>query len=299
MTLNIIAFSWDMAEPVKDFVLPQVWQMPGREEFWYLAALDENTELLGAAVVDPVKPEAELLSIAVSPACTRMGVATELLDSALELLAEAGIEGLRAVCIRPEKGWGAVSSLLEANGFVQDEPERYVYEASLDEVVTHPLLALKERSAAPVSVEELSPLEHRNLSAQLVEQGLSPSVLDECEPRWSYVYRSDGEVRAIFLLSPLEDGKLDVLWTWLSPKAAKSRALVELFALSFRKAAESCPKEAKVSFTCVSDASDKLFHHFFPGRRPVRTVRVYYSGTAELDEEELEWKIPPAEGEAE
>ena len=61
MTLNISAFSWDMAEYVKDFVLPQVWQMPGREEFWYLAALDEDGEPLGAAVVDPVKPEAELL----------------------------------------------------------------------------------------------------------------------------------------------------------------------------------------------------------------------------------------------
>ena len=295
MTVNLFSVPGSMAEPLQAFVLPQVWQLPDREQFWYIAAMDENGALMGAAVVDPVKPAAELLSIGVSPACTHMGVATELLGGALSLLDQVGIEGLRAVCVEPEESLGALSGLLEANGFRQDEGERYTYEAGLDEVVGHPLLAVKEQPAGPVCLEELTHLERRNLSAQLVGQGISPGVLDECEPRWSYVYRSEGEVRAVFLLSPLEEGKVDVLWTWLSPKAARSRALTELFALAFRKAAQSCPGDTRVSFTCVSEDSDKLFHHFFPGRRPVRTVRVYYSGTAELDEEDLEWKIPPAE----
>lgn len=295
MTVNLFSVPGSMAEPLETFVLPQVWQLPDREQFWYIAAADENGTLMGAAVVDPVKPEAELLSIGVSPACTHMGVATELLNGALSLLDQAGIEGLRAVCVQPGESYAALSGLLEANGFRPDGPDRHTYEASLDEVVTHPLLALEGRPEGPACLEELSPLERRNLSARLAGQGLSPSVLDECEPRWSYVYQREGEVRAIFLLSPLENGKLDVLWTWLSPKATKSRTLVDLFALAFRKAAESCPGDAKVIFTCVSDASDKLFRHFFPERPPVRSVSVYYSGTAELDEEELEWKIPPEE----
>ena len=292
MTLNLIAIPGDMAEPLEAFVLPQVWQLPDREQFWYIAARDENDALAGVAVIDPVKPTAELLSIAVSPACTRLGVATEMLACALDLLAQTGIEGLRAACSLPEGEESPLSGLLEANGFVRDEPDRYTYETSLEEAVKHPLLAMKEEPSAPVCLKDLSHLERRNLSAQLAGQGLGPEILEECDPQLSFVYRGEEEMQAIFLLSPLEESRLNILWTWLSPKSAKSRALVELFAAAFRKAAGQCPGDTKVAYTCTSDASDRLFRHFFPDRSPVETIRVYYSGTA--SQEELEWKEPEA-----
>lgn len=104
MTLNLIAIPGDMAEPLEAFVLPQVWQLPDREQFWYIAARDENNALAGVTVIDPVKPTAELLSIAVSPACARLGVATEMLACALDLLAQAGIEGLQTGLLPAGRG---------------------------------------------------------------------------------------------------------------------------------------------------------------------------------------------------
>ena len=58
MTVNLFSVPGSMAEPLQAFVLPQVWQLPDREQFWYIAAMDENGALMGAAVVDPVKPAA-------------------------------------------------------------------------------------------------------------------------------------------------------------------------------------------------------------------------------------------------
>ena len=80
MKLTIVPVQGEEAISLKEFIRPEVWEMPEWKSFWYLAAKNEHNEVVGAAAVDPVEPEARLLSIAVSPACTRMGVGTELPD---------------------------------------------------------------------------------------------------------------------------------------------------------------------------------------------------------------------------
>lgn len=37
-------------------------------------------------------------------------------------------------------------------------------------------------------------------------------------------------------------------------------------------------------FTCINEVSDHLPHHFLPDHKPAQCVRVYYSGTEQVDD---------------
>ena len=290
MKLTIVPVQGEEAITLKDFIRPEVWEMPECKSFWYLAAKNEQNDVVGAIAVDPVEPEARLLSIAVSPSCTRMGVATELLDRAIRLLDKAGIHWLGATHTLPPQGWGALGTLLERNGFVLDGGERYAYEITLGEITAHPLLELQQPPAGPACLADLSHLEYRSLVGLLSKNKIAPTVLQQCDPTCSFVYRRGQNMEAMFLLSTPGEGMIVNLWTWLSAASAHSRAPIELFFAAFQKAAQTCPPDTRVLFTCINEASDRLLHHFFPNIQPVQALRTYYTSTdgGDIPQEEEE-----------
>lgn len=277
MQLDIYAVPGSQADGLRPFIRPGVWELPDRGQFWYLAAVDRDRQVVGAAVIDPAMDEAALLSIGVSPSCLRRGVASELLGSAIGMLDKAKIPGLRVSCALPPADWQALGNLLELNGFSLQEMH-YAYTARLDELLAHPMLAQPAESPHFVSVAALSRMERGELAAYLGKMGVSPVVLQECAPAYSFVARGAQGFEAMFLLGQPGEGTMENLWTWLRT-AGSSRMLVGLLSLAFHKAAETCPPETNVLFTCVNEASDRLLHHFLPDRQPTQCVRVYYSGT--------------------
>lgn len=208
-----------------------------------------------------------------------MGVATELLDQIIRLLDKAGIQWLGTAYTLPPTGWGALGGLLERNGFVLEDSQRYAYEFPLSEVVAHPLLALKGPASGPVCLTDLSHLEYRNLVGLLCKNKASPTLLQECDPHCSFVYRKGQNIEGVFLLSAIQEGMVANLWTWLSPASAHSQAPIALFFAAFHRTAQSYPPDTKVLFTCVNDASDRLLRHFFPEAEPVQAIRTYYTST--------------------
>lgn len=284
MRLKIYAVPGGKVDGLQTLIRPGVWERPEREQFWYLVAIDEDRlgALVGAAVIDPTVEEAELLSIGVSPSCLHRGVASELLGHAIGLLAKAGIPGLRVACALPPAGWQALGNLLELNGFAKEE-EHYAYAVTLSELLAHPMLALQAENPHIVNIAAMSRMERGELAALLGKLGVSPVALQECAPTYSCIARGAHGVEAMFLLGQPDRGTMENLWTWLG-KAGSSRTLVNLFSWAFHKAAETCPPDTDVLFTCTNEASDRLLHHFLPDKEPAQCVRVYYSGTERADE---------------
>lgn len=289
-----VAVTGAHAQALAPFVMPQVWADPARDSFWFLAARQESGRIMGVVVVDPTAPQARLLSMGVAPAFTGMGVATDLLDYAITLLDQAGIPWLGLTYTLPPNQWPPLASLLEDAGFQLDGAEGYAYETTLDRVISHPLLAPRGQAPRLVKLGELSHLERGKLITLLTQNHTDPSILADCDPDTSFLYPTDQSFGGMVLLTPLRDGVLCNQWTWFSPEAARSRVPVQLFYAAFSQAAQTCPPDTRVVFTCVNQASDKLLHHFFPDLAPTRSVRSYITATqADLTEEEREEELPP------
>lgn len=288
MKLKIYALLGDKADGLQPFVRPEVWESPDRGQYWFLAATDEERPdgILGATVIDPVMPDATLLSIAVSPAHQHQGVATMMINRAIDLLAQAGVTGLRAICALSEQDWIPVRNLLTFNDFELEVESAATYAVPLGELLAHPMLAARPQNPQAVSLASLTAADRGSLAAILKKQQVSPAVIQECDPACSYVHRNGDTIDAMFLLGKLPNGSLNNLWTWLSTKSGSSRSLIDLFSYAFHQAAKSSPPETQVTFTCLNEASEKLLHHFLPDNTPASFACSYYTLTAYDDGEE-------------
>lgn len=289
MKLKIYALSGDKADGLQPFVRPEVWANPDREQYWFLAAIDEEQPdaILGAAVIDPAVPDASLLSIGVSPAHQHQGVATMMINRAIDLLAQAGVTGLRAICAFSGHDWAPLRRLLTFNDFELEVESAATYAVPLGELLAHPMLTARPQNPQAVSLASLTAADRGGLAAILKKQQVSPAVIQECDLACSYVHRNGSAIDAMFLLGKLPDGSLNNLWTWVSTQNGSSRSLIDLFSYAFHQAAKSSPPETQVIFACLNEASEKLLHHFLPDSKPVSFACSYYTLTAYDDGEEM------------
>ena len=280
MEFKIYALTAEQALELKGFMLPSIQHMPDKEKFWYFAAASQEYGFLGLVVVAPYVPEAELLSIAVSPAYTRRGIATELLSYALEKVKEAGLSALRMTYALPPMRWNTLDGLMKQNGFVMPEAEKNTYVGSLLALQEHPILSKSLEHSNVCALQELTELEKRNLLVNISEKGeFDPSVLKECSLENSFVWKEDGEIQAAFLLSSLENGQLTNLYTWLESNSPKK--LIAVMQQVLKKAVSSYPMETEIIFSCMNEASEHLVHYFLPDAEPVSVLRTYWHGAIE------------------
>lgn len=291
MLLQIHPLQMEQAELLKSFVVPEVWEMPERNQFWYLAALEEMGKIIGGIVVDPRENGAELMSIAVAPAYHRLGVATELLDYTKEMLLSAGVETIQMTMSQSFEEWKGFEGFLERNEFALSEQERYTYQVRLADVAVHPLLCTMQLPESVVAVEKLSGMEMHNLFLRLSEVNVDPVVVRECNQALSFVWRGKEQIEAVFLMSDLQDGIVHNLWTWLSQKANNPKALMALFAAFAQKAGKEYQQETMLEFTCLEESGDRLMHYFLPGIEPALSLRTYICSTAQRKHEKAEDKI--------
>lgn len=278
MNLKIYILSEEQAMPLQPFILPEVWEDAERDQFWYFAAMDEGV-LIGAAVIDPIKTGAELRSIAVSPAYARQGVAAMLLDRAVKALAYARIDTLWMTHVLAEKEWKVMDGLMKTSGFamVDEDP---VFLAPLSELMESPLLSAAYVSEHVLSVAEISDLDLHHLYYAMQEKmQIDFSILQECDPAHSFVWRKTEEITAAIFLSPLKDGKVDILWMWLDAQAHNPKALMELLATAVQRCSVSHPAETMLQFTCLVEESEHIVEHFLPKSKPILSMRTYLATT--------------------
>jgi len=282
MELKIYSLSAEQAFKLEGFILPYVFQMPEYDKFWYFAAASE-AGFIGLAVIAPYVPEAELLSIAVSPAYTRRGVASELLNYSIEKIHEAEISTLRMTYALPANHWNALDNLMKRNGFQMDDTEKNTYIGTLKELRAHAVLGKTLHNSNVCAIKELSSMEKRSLSVKVLEDGeFDPVVLEECNPEYSFVWKEGSEIQALFLLSDLENGALTNLYTWLESNVPKK--LIAVMQQALNKVISCCPLETEIIFSCMGDAAEHLVQYFLPDAKPVSSLRTYlYSTLADTD----------------
>lgn len=294
MELKIYSLSVEQASKLEGFMLPYVSQMPDNDRFWYFAAATPEAGFIGMVVIAPYIPEAELLSIAVSPAYTRRGVASELLNYAIEKMYEAEIFELRMTYALPPLHWNAMDNLMIRNGFQMDDTEKRSYIGTLKDLQIHSVFAKTLNSSNVYSIKDLSSMETRSLSVKISEDGdCDPIVLQECNPEYSFVWKENGEIQALFLLSDLENRTLTNLYTWLESNAPKK--LIAVMQQALKKVISCCPLETEVIFNCMDDVAEHLVLYFLPEAKPVSILRSYlYSTINAVDTEDEEDDIEEA-----
>lgn len=279
MNLTVHILPAEQAAQLQPFILPEVWEDAERKRFIYFAAADEE-KLIGAAVVEPLKEEAKLRSIAVSPDYYRQGIASILLEQIMRTMASAKRDSLWAEYVFPDEEWEELEGLLQANGFamIDEDP---VYLASLAELMKSPLLKASYISEHLVSLAEASSLDLHHLNYALQEQmKIDASVLQECDPAYSFIWRQADVVTAAIFISPLKEGKADVLWMWLDAQAHNPKALMAVIGAAAQKCAATYPEETKLQFTCLTENSEQMLQHFVAGLKPMLSVRTYLACTA-------------------
>ena len=278
MKLKIYSLSATQANQLEGYILPRVRSLPDKDNFWYFAATEENYGFLGMTVIAPYTPEAELLSISVSPAYTHLGIASELISYTLEKLKEADIPVLRMTYALPPLAWRPLDNLMKQNGFLMDDTEKYTYKVTLEQLSAHTLISKKLNTNGVHTLSELSESEIHKLRILLSEKILfDPVALEECDPEHSFLWKTNDDIQALFLLSPLQDGQLTNNYTWLNNNS--SAKLIALFQQSIKKASQDYPADTEVLFTCMVDASDHLLHYFLPNVEPVSILRSYCHGS--------------------
>lgn len=280
MNLAIHILSAEQAMPLKPFILPEVWEDAERDQFWYFAAMDEGA-LIGAAVVDPIKTGAALRSIAVSPDYARQGVAVTLLDRVIKGLTRADIDTLWMTHVLPEEAWKGMDGLMKAGGFLLED-EDPIYDASLSKLMESPLLSAPYTSDHVVSLAEASDLDRHHLLYALQEKmKIDYSVLQECDPFHSFIWKNAEEVTAAIFISPLKEDKLDLLWLWLDAEAHNPKALMAILATALQHCVASYPLETVMQFTCLVENSEQIVQHFVPGIKPTMSLRTYVASAVQ------------------
>lgn len=281
--MKIHSLTWQQASQLSAFILPEVLELPDLENFCYLAAAETGRGILGLAVIDPRADGPLLLSIAVSPTARREGVASRLLEAAVEVLRSNGGATLTVEHSMAPEDWPALDNLLEKNGFFQTEPERCAYQIPLAKLAAHPVLAATHGHTSPClfPMSNLSPVQLRAFRMEMQERELfAPAVLQQCDSRLSFFWLEDGHVQACLLMVSPEDGVLVNLWTYLSASIKNKQALLHLFAAGMTAAQNTMAPDTQVFFSCQNEASDHLIHHFAPHAAPVQIMRVYTRATA-------------------
>lgn len=288
MKIKIYSLSKEQALEMKGFILPHVLSLPENHKFWYFMAVNEEKYPLGLMVIAPYYPEAELLSIGVSPDFSGKGVATELLSYGIEKVTEAKISGLRMTYSLSPFEWSGLDRLMKHSGFYMDEEENYSYVGTLQQLSKNTYLNEESNLKEVCSLESLTEMERRMVEIILREKNLiSSSILNECDPRNSFVWKENG-VEAMFLLSPLTDGVLVNLFTWMGSNSPKK--LLTLMQKSFHQAIASYSMETEVLFTCLGKAGEKLVHYFLPEAEIVTELRSYYHKALEKEEYTIEFE---------
>ncbi len=274
MNITIHILPAAQATLLQPFILPAVWEAEEREHFWYFAATDEDT-LIGAAVIDPIQNGAKLLSIAVAPVYTRQGIASMLLEETLRTLSLAKIDTLWMTYALPNGEWEALGGLLEANGFAMTD-EDYSYLVPLSMLTKHPMLSAAPASEHIVSLSEMTDF-HKHLLYYAMQEKMhmDVTILQECDPALSLLYKGEDEMTAAIFLSPLQNGRLDVLWMWLDAEAHNPKALMSLLAAVVQRCSAACPPETMLQLTCLAESSDDILHYFLPDIQPVLSLRTY------------------------
>lgn len=279
MNYEIYALTAQQAAPLEKFILPEVRVLPERDSFWYFAAVSEENGIIGAAVIDPVSPVAQLLSIAVSPDMVRRGVASAIIEKAASKLKEAEIQRLEVTDANVQMEWEEMDQFLIQNGFSSPLAEQHTYDPTLGELACRPLLGNAALAQGAVTLASLSDLERRRLATQTDEMGLQTAdVLREYDPEMSFIRKGKNGAECVLLLSPLQNDKIAILWTWLSP-AANPKVLMSLLAAAVQKAAKTYPNDTKVVFTCLRKTVDDILHHFMPEIQPIMSMRTYSRST--------------------
>ena len=303
--MKIHALTWSQASQLREFILPEVLELPDLEDFWYLASAEMGRGILGLAVIDPQADGPLLLSLAVSPAARREGVASRLLEAAANVVGSNGGAALTVEYSLSPAEWPVLASLLEQNGFFQIQPERYAYLIPLAELNNHPVLtAARQRNSASVfPMSNLSAVALREFRLELERKELfPPDVLRQCDPHLSFFWLEDGHIQACLLLGNCQDGMVENLWTYLSPRARQKQALIYLLGAAVTAAANTLPPDSQVLFSCQTEASDHLVRHLSPSAAPVQSLRVYVRPTLqdqELPEEDAAGREPVTEHEVE
>ena len=287
MEITIYLLSKEQALDMKGFILPHIFSLPESDKFWYFMAANEKKQPLGLMVIAPCHPEAELLSIGVSPEFSGQGVGTELLSYGIEKVTEAKISGIRMTYGLPPLEWDILDRFVRNSGFFMDEEENYSYVGTLQQLSQNTYLKGTETFKQVCSLDSLTEMEKRKLEIILREKNLINSeILGECDPKISYVWKEDN-IEAMFLLSPLTDGVLINLYTWMG--SSSPQKLLTLMQKSMSQAVEIYPMETEVIFTCLGKAGEKLLHYFLPQAKVITEFRSYYHTAMEKEEDRIEF----------
>ena len=273
MDIKIFLLDRLQAEEFRDFILPEVLTREESKQYWYFLAVNQRKEPMGMAVVAPYLPEAELVSIGVSPVFLKKGVATELLSYAIEKVKEAGIVGLRVTSALSFFQWDGIHRFFTSNGFVMLE-EMNTFKGSLKELKKHPYLSETKDFPQVYSYGQLSDQQKRKLEMEIIQKNLfDPVLLRECDPDSSFLW-IEKEVEGLFLLSLLEKEKITNLFTWLGSNSHKK--LLSLMQHSLRTALQVYPENTEVIFTCREKTGEKMVQYFLPNTKPVSVLRSYW-----------------------
>lgn len=144
--------------------------------------------------------------------------------------------------------------------YQMDDTEKHTYIGILKDLQAHPVFGKISDDSKVYAIAELSSMEKRSLFVKIAEVGgFDPTVLQECNPEYSFVWKENGEIQALFLFSDLKNGMLTNLFTWLESNSPKK--LIAVMQQALKKVISCCPPETEVIFCCMKDAA---FGSIFP-----------------------------------
>lgn len=158
--------------------------------------------------------------------------------------------------------------------YQMDDTEKHTYIGILKDLQAHPVFGKISDDSKVYAIAELSSMEKRSLFVKIAEVGgFDPTVLQECNPEYSFVWKENGEIQALFLFSDLKNGMLTNLFTWLESNSPKK--LIAVMQQALKKVISCCPPETEVIFCCMKDAAEHLVQYFLPEAKPVSVFRSY------------------------
>ncbi len=286
MEIRIEILDAETAKGMEGFIMPGVAESPDFENYAFYGAIDEKA-LAGLLVMDPRLFEPEILSVAVSPEYQGMGVATALVQFAIDDMMqnypeEDALENrVVARVIGKEKATAGIRKVLHNNGFEPVERGDF-FEATVGMIKDSPFLQdekiLKRLDAKNEDKEffsfwDMDKAQLNNFCNSLYQQeelpGIDPEDLDK---DISWFALQDDKVIAAILFAKEDKGVVQNLLLYMDEEAAgdsqkDTYLITHLINIAAKEAAGKYPEDTRLSFWIDNGKMRQLLKKAFPGAR--------------------------------
>ena len=280
----------DTAREFADYILPVVAKAREFDDYMFYAMLDEG-HIAGLLVADPIRIGPEILSIGLSPAYQKKGLAKELLSYTLEdmITMYDGSEGISpnyfgATIMADRKTAGTLSRIFEQCGF-KPGFEGTFYETTVGSIDESELLhnqsVLKYLSEAEGmehfrSLKDIPQKQLLVFGNYLVEKNISSGIIpEELEEDISIIGFNEDKIDTAILFFKENDGTIQNALLYRVNDGTLPTNLIRLLTKSAEIAYRKYPKDTRISFFAGDEIIRKMIIKFFPKAEPLQRMISY------------------------